>query len=78
MTPFKPRRDKAVPAHRKSWKSYVEGYPVYVATSWCNVGGLGQWVCGYCQKTTADPLSPNQDETLADCRECGRTNRISL
>ncbi|MEV6985005.1 hypothetical protein AB0M95_27620 [Sphaerisporangium sp. NPDC051017] len=75
---FKPREDKPVPAHRKSWKSWTEGHNVYLASSWRKVGNLGQWVCGYCEKTTTDPLSPYQSETLADCRECGRSNRISL
>ncbi|MFF4777492.1 hypothetical protein ACFY05_32015 [Microtetraspora fusca] len=67
-----------VPIHRRSWKSYTEGYDIYCASSWVQVGNLGQWVCGNCQKTTTDPLSPHQPDTLADCRECGRTNRISL
>ena len=78
MSLFKPRKDKPVPAHRKSWKTTTEGYQIYCASSWKKVGNLGQWVCGYCQKTSTDPLSPNQYETLADCKECGRTNRISL
>lgn len=78
MSFFKRRENDDVPSHRKSWKSYVEGYDIYLASSWRQVGALGEWVCGYCQKTSTDPLSPSQDETLADCRQCGRTNRISL
>ncbi|MFC3982483.1 hypothetical protein [Streptosporangium jomthongense] len=78
MSLFKPRKDKDVPAHRKSWVSAVEGYTIYCASSWRQVGTLGQWTCGHCQKTSTDPLSPTQPTTLADCRECGRTNRISL
>ncbi|MEV0229322.1 hypothetical protein [Nonomuraea sp. NPDC050786] len=75
---IEPRKNKPVPAHRKSWKSFVEGYDVYCASSWRKVGSLGEWVCGYCQQKTTDPLSPRQHETLADCTKCGRTNRISL
>lgn len=67
-----------VPNSRKSWKSRIEGYDVYLASSWRKSGRLGQWVCGNCQKTSTDPLSPHQSDTLADCRRCGRTNRISL
>ncbi|MFF3442109.1 hypothetical protein [Streptosporangium sp. NPDC002721] len=78
MGMFEPRKDKDVPAHRKSRKTTVEGYPVYLASSWRKVANLGEWVCGYCQETSTDPLSPRQDDTLADCRQCGRTNRISL
>ncbi|GAA1005452.1 hypothetical protein Aple_051000 [Acrocarpospora pleiomorpha] len=78
MALFQPRKNQAVPAHRKSRWSQTEGYDVFTASSWTRVGGLGQWTCGYCQKTTTDPLSPYQGQTLADCRECGRSNRISL
>ncbi|GAT67823.1 hypothetical protein PS9374_03483 [Planomonospora sphaerica] len=78
MSFFKPRKNDDVPVHRKSWKSAVEGYDIYLASSWRKAGDLGEWVCGYCQQTSTDPLSPRQGETLADCRQCGRTNRISL
>ena len=75
---FTPRNDSVVPAHRTSWRSGTEGYTVYSASSWRNVGGLGEWVCGYCQDHSTDSLSPTQSDTLADCRQCGRSNRISL
>ncbi|WP_055477552.1 hypothetical protein [Sphaerimonospora mesophila] len=78
MSLFKRRDNDDVPAHRKSWASNTEGYDVYCASSWRKVGNLGEWVCGYCQETTTDPLSPTQAITLADCKQCGRTNRISL
>lgn len=78
MSLFKPRKSKDVPSHRKSIASLTEGYDVYCASSWSRVGAHGHWVCGYCQKTASDPLSPHQDLTLADCGKCGRTNRISL
>lgn len=75
---FTPRKDKDVPSYRKSWKSATEGHTVYCASDWRKVGNLGEWTCGYCLETSTDPLSPRQDDTLADCRQCGRTNRISL
>ncbi|KAB8192582.1 hypothetical protein FH608_024075 [Nonomuraea phyllanthi] len=75
---FGKRPNDPVPSHRKSWKSFTEGYDIYCASSWRKVGSLGEWVCGYCQQTSTDPLSPTQHDTLADCRRCGRTNRISL
>lgn len=78
MSLFKPREDDDVPTHRKSRRSDTEGHAIYCASSWTQVGALGQWTCGSCQQTSTDPLSPHQADTLADCRQCGRTNRISL
>lgn len=67
-----------VPTHRRSWKSQVEGYPIFCASSWVRQGNRGVWICGYCQRRTSDTLSPHQSDTLADCSKCGKTNRISL
>lgn len=72
---------KPVPNHRRSWKAYAEGYPIFCASNWKRIevkgSAVGHWVCGYCQKTSTDTLSPRQYDTLADCRKCGKTNRIS-
>jgi hypothetical protein len=67
-----------VPSHRKSWKSITEGKPVFCASSWRKQGKMGVWTCGYCLRKSSDPDSPNQHDTLADCINCGYTNRISL
>lgn len=70
-----------VPTSRKSIRAYDEGYPVFCASDYkiTVVSGrkVGHWMCGYCLKMTTDTLSPHQYETLADCRKCGKTNRIS-
>lgn len=71
-----------VPIHRKSGAAYREGYPIFCASDWrcTNIDGrkIGHWMCGYCEKMTTDTRSPHQYDTLADCRKCGKTNRISL
>lgn len=70
-----------VPTHRKSVRSYEVGYPVFCASDYriTDVDGrkVGHFMCGYCRKMTTDTISPHQWDTLADCRKCGKTNRIS-
>lgn len=73
---------KPVPSHRKSWKAMLENKPVFCASSWKQVKQgdtkMGVWTCGYCQKKSSDSESPHRPDTLADCVNCGFTNRISL
>lgn len=73
---------KPVPAHRRSWKAMLENKPVFCASSWKEQTRgstqIGSWICGYCQKRSTDTESPSRPDTLADCVNCGYTNRISL
>lgn len=67
-----------VPRHRRSLASMVEGYPIFCASDWRKVGGISFWMCGFCEKTSSDPLSAKGSRILADCEHCGKTNRISM
>ncbi len=72
-----------VPAYRRSWYAHTMGYPVFCASDWTRVeasdgGVLGSWMCGYCEGFSTDQLSPRQGQTVANCTECGKPNRISL
>lgn len=69
---------KPVPEHRKSWKAQFENKPVFCASSWRPMDGMGAWTCGYCQRRSTDVHSPNQPDTIANCIHCGYANRISL
>lgn len=75
-----PRRPDGseVPVHRRSIMAFQEGYPIFCASDWKVKDGKTSWMCGYCEKITSDPLSTDGTGTLADCRHCGKTNRVSL
>lgn len=68
-----------VPNSRKDRKiADQEGHPVFVSALWRRRGSGAAWVCGYCLRSTSDPLSGTTRDILAACTRCGKINRVGI